>query len=83
MNPRCNEIEDNNEIKYNMSCQMPVYECPMENVCERVIMHDVPHIVPIHTKIINRHVYKHSFIPKYTSSECDVCENVYDCGYKK
>ena len=34
--------------------------------------------MPIHTKIVNHHIYKHSYTPCYTMSECDTCENVYD-----
>lgn len=98
MNPRCVENEmpqaeyAGTGMVMNMGMGMsdscgcpcpPVYECPVERVCERVIMHEVPHVVPINTKIINHHVYRHTFTPCYTMSECDTCENVYDqCGCK-
>lgn len=88
MNPRCyeNENMDMNQMgSYNdpqvgyPSCACPpVYECPQERVCERYIVHEVPHVMPIHTKIVNHHIYKHSYTPCYTMSECDTCENVYD-----
>lgn len=88
MNPRCyeNENMDMNQMdNYNdtqkgyPSCACPpVYECPQERVCERYIVHEVPHVMPIHTKIVNHHIYKHSYTPCYTMSECDTCENVYD-----
>ena len=93
MNPRCYEYEnmdpnmnmgmngiDPNIMNKNMDgCACPpVYECPQERVCTRVIVHEVPHIMPVHTKIINHHIYKHSYTPCYTMSECDTCENVYD-----
>ncbi len=93
MNPRCYEYEnmdpnmnmgmnemDPNMMNKNMDgCACPpVYECPQERVCTRVIVHEVPHIMPVHTKIINHHIYKHSYTPCYTMSECDTCENVYD-----
>lgn len=89
MNPRCYETE-NMDMNMGMDPDMmnnngmcgcafpPVYECPQERVCTRVIVHEVPHVMPIHTKIINHHVYKHSYTPCYTMSECDTCENVYD-----
>ena len=88
MNPRCyeNENMDMNQMgNYNdtqkeypgCACP-PVYECPQERVCERYIVHEVPHVMPIHTKIVNHHIYKHSYTPCYTMSECDTCENVYD-----
>ena len=88
MNPRCYEYEnmdpnmnmgmnemDPNMMNKNMDgCACPpVYECPQERVCTRVIVHEVPHIMPVHTKIINHHIYKHSYTPCYTMSECDTC----------
>lgn len=86
MNPRCyeNENMDMNMNSDMMNANMggcacpPVYECPQERVCERYIVHEVPHVMPIHTKIVNHHIYKHSYTPCYTMSECDTCENVYD-----
>lgn len=88
MNPRCYEKENidmNQKGNYNdtqanyPNCACPpVYECPQERVCERYIVHEVPHVMPIHTKIVNHHIYKHSYTPCYTMSECDTCENVYD-----
>ena len=88
MNPRCYEKENidmnqmgnynDTQANYpNCACP-PVYECPQERVCERYIVHEVPHVMPIHTKIVNHHIYKHSYTPCYTMSECDTCENVYD-----
>lgn len=59
----------------NMAC--PVYECPEERVCHRYICYDVPHIKPCNTRIINHHVYRHTFTPCYTSCEENVVENVY------
>ena len=35
----------------------PIYECPRETVCHRYICHEVPHIMPCNTRIINHHVY--------------------------
>lgn len=60
----------------------PVYECPQERVCHRTICHEVPHICPCNTRIINHHVYRHSFTPCYSACEENVVSNVYDgcCG---
>jgi len=61
----------------------PVMECPQERVCHRQMMYEVPHIIPINTRIINHHVYKHTYQPMYTCTmEDEVC-NVYDnhCNY--
>lgn len=62
-----------------MGCQVPpIYECPQERVCHREFVHEVPHIMPINTRIINHHVYRHTYTPCYTyCEENEVC-NVYD-----
>ena len=61
---------------YNQAC--PVYECPEEKVCHRYICYDVPHIKPCNTRIINHHIYHHTFNPVYSTCEENVCENVFD-----
>lgn len=50
-----------------------------ERVINRTFVHEVPHVCPIHTRIINHHVYKHTYRPAYTCSEENVCSNV-QCG---
>lgn len=75
MDPRCNEYEQTNKMS---ECMMPpICECGHETVCDRYIVHEVPHIIPMHTRIVNHHIFKHTYTPVYTSSECDTCENVY------
>lgn len=61
----------------------PVVECPEERVCHRYIMHEVPHVKPMNTKIINHHVYRHTFTPVFSCCEEDVVENVFDNGCGK
>ena len=56
----------------------PVYECPKERVFHREIMHEVPHICPVNTRIINHHIYRHTYSPCYTCQEENECSNVYD-----
>lgn len=56
----------------------PVYECPQERVVNRTITHEVPHICPCNTRIINHHVYRHSYTPCYSCCEENVVCNVYD-----
>ena len=37
------------------------------------------HVCPIHTHVINRHIYNHTYTPRYTcSEECQIVNN--DCG---
>lgn len=74
-----NMTMDMHQGMMNPGCMCPpIYECPTERICERYIMHEVPHIVPINTKMVNHHVYRHTYTPCYTYSECDTCENIYD-----
>ena len=93
-----NRCYDNSEMNQNMpmdtntmnngaacgSCMcQPVMECPEERVCHREICYDVPHIIPINTRIINHHIYRHTYQPRFTCTmEDEVC-NVYDnkCGF--
>lgn len=93
-----NRCFDNSEMNNNMpseatmmnkdmmsgSCMCPpIMECPEERVCHREICYDVPHIIPINTRIINHHVYRHTYQPCYTCTmEDEVC-NIYDnkCGF--
>lgn len=60
-----------------MMCQ-PIMECPQVRYCHRVINYEVPHIMPCHTKMINHHVYRHTYQPCYSYSEEDVCSEVYE-----
>ena len=72
---------DNFMMGSNCCCQMdPIYECPQERVVNREFCYRVPHIIPINTRIINHHVYKHFYTPCYTSCEENVCTNEYECG---
>lgn len=47
----------------------PVVE-PVINKCiEREFCHEVNHVCPIHTHVINKHIYNHTYTPQYTCSE--------------
>ena len=80
---------DNNYVNQDMDVDINMMNnnstMPMNNngVQERVInrtfVHEVPHTYPIHTRIINHHIYKHTYRPVYTCSEENVCSNV-ECG---
>lgn len=37
------------------------------------------HVCPIHTHVINKHIYTHRYTPQYTTSEENVVINN-DCG---
>lgn len=65
------------------SCGQVVMECPCERVCHTETVVNVPHVVPINTRVINHRIYRHTYQPMYTCTmEEEVC-NVYDnnCGF--
>ena len=65
---------------YSMAAKNgPIMEPMQERVVQRTIVHEVPHVCPIRTKIINNHVFKHTYSPNYTCCEENVCTNV-QCG---
>ena len=80
-----NFVNQDMDVDIMMNNNTPMNNMPMNNsgVQERVInrtfVHEVPHTCPIHTRIINHHVYKHTYRPVYTCSEENVCSNV-ECG---
>lgn len=80
---------DNMNINANMmggyeepamtSIQSPVIEPGRERVINRTFIHNVPHVCPINTRIINRHIYRHTYQPHYTCCEQNVvCQE--QCG---
>lgn len=57
----------------------PIIEPMQERVVQRTIVHEVPHVCPVRTKIINNHVFKHTYTPEYSCCEENVSTNV-QCG---
>ncbi len=74
MNPRMGMCCPQSQV---MMCQ-PIMECPQVQCCHRVINYEVPHIIPCHTKVINHHIYKHTYQPCYSYSEEDETSEVYE-----
>lgn len=64
-------MQNNNECGCN-----PIIEQPIERCVERNICHKVEHICPIHTRIINNHIYEHTYRPEYTQSEENTVTNI-------
>ena len=56
----------------------PIYECPRETVVNRYICHEVPHIIPCNTRIINHHIYRHTYMPAYSCCEENDVQNIYE-----
>lgn len=68
----------------NMGCCAPqmcnqIVEPPINKCIEKEFYHEVPHVCPIHTHVINRHIYKHTYTPQYSCSEENQVINN-DCG---
>ena len=63
-------------------CQ-PIYECPQERCVHRQIIHEVPHVCPVNTRIINHHIYRHTYSPCYTcTEENEICNENVGCPIK-
>ena len=74
-----NEMDVDVNMMNNVAPTMNQFSPVRERVINRTFIHEVPHTCPIHTRIINHHVYKHTYRPVYTCSEENVCSNV-ECG---
>ncbi len=79
-------MNDNMNYNYNQmgdfgmgDMMNPIVEPGRERIVNRTFVHEVPHICPINTRIINNHVYKHTYQPRYTCCEENTCTNV-QCG---
>lgn len=76
-----NDVMDNN---YSMPVQQgsvmsPIIEPGRERVVNRTFIHEVPHVCPINTRIINNHIYRHTYQPRYTCCEENVVHEQ-QCG---
>lgn len=59
--------------------QNPIMEPIQERQVHRTIMHEVPHVCPIRTRIVNHHVYRHTYQPSYSCCEENTCSTI-NCG---
>ena len=67
-------------MNQNTCCEeQPIIEPTITKCVEEEFYHEVPHVCPIHTHKINKHIYKHTYTPQYTCSEEDQVCNI-DCG---
>ena len=65
-------------MQINGGVSQPIVEPMQQRVINRTIVHEVPHICPMQTKIVNHHVFKHTYQPSYSCCEENVCSNVYE-----
>ena len=70
------DMDYSSQMMPQMECG-PIMEAPCERVCHREICHNVEHIQPVNTRIINHHVYHHTYVPCYTCCEENEVCNVY------
>lgn len=54
----------------------PIVEPMQEKCVHRTIYHQINHVCPIRTKIINHHVYRHTYRPEYSCCEENVVSNI-------
>ncbi len=59
--------------------QAPIVEPMQERQIHRTIMHEVPHVCPMRTKVINHHVFRHTYQPSYSCCEENTCSTI-NCG---
>ncbi len=85
------KVTPDKTMQYESSCECPtsgmvcapIYECPQERCVHRQIVHEVPHVCPVNTRIINHHIYKHTYTPCYTcTEENEVCNVTEGCPSK-
>ena len=69
----------NNSMMPQQNMMSSMNEGVQQRVINRTFVHEVPHTCPIHTRIINHHVYKHTYRPVYTCSEENTVSNI-QCG---
>jgi len=71
MNTNTDTMGGFNEMQMQtVSC--PIVEAPQERCVYRNIYHEIPHVCPINTRIINNHIYRHTYQPRYTCCEENV-----------
>jgi len=58
-------------------CGRPIHFKPKIKVIKRCFYKDLCHEVPCHTHYINHTIYRHKYIPKYTCSKEETCEDVH------
>ena len=55
--------------------QNEIIEPTITKCVEKEFYHEVPHVCPIHTHVVNKHIYNHTYRPEYSCSEENVVIN--------
>ena len=75
------DTDFNNQMDYQVNeNNTPIIEPMQEKCINRTIVHQVEHVCPIRTKIINHHVYRHTYRPEYSCCEENVVSNIDNGG---
>lgn len=53
----------------NQTMETEVVEPTVTKCIEKEYYHEVPHVCPVHTHVINKHIYKHTYTPQFSCSE--------------
>ena len=71
-----NMNQNTTDYQINNDNSTPIVEPMQEKCVHRTIYHEVNHVCPIRTKIINHHVYRHMYRPEYSCCEENVVSNI-------
>lgn len=72
MNMNYNDMMDEYSMPMQGNVMNPIVEPGRERIVNRTFVHEVPHICPMNTRIINNHIYRHTYQPRYTCCEENV-----------
>ena len=71
-NMNYNEVGGYDMMPMQGNVMRPIVEPGRERIVNRTFIHEVPHVCPINTRIINNHIYRHTYQPRYTCCEENV-----------
>lgn len=71
-NMNYNEVGGYDMMPMQGNVMNPIIEPERERIVNRTFVHEVPHVCPINTRIINNHIYRHTYQPRYTCCEENV-----------
>ena len=72
MNMNYNDMMDGYSMPMQGNVMNRIVEPGRERIVNRTFVHEVPHICPMNTRIINNHIYRHTYQPRYTCCEENV-----------
>jgi hypothetical protein len=67
----------NQNYSPHRKCNRPLPIKPKVRVIKKCFYKDICHEVPCHTHYINHTIYRHKYIPKYTCSKEETCEDIH------